>query len=170
MQLTSPEHLDFRDGYGRNSSMSEHTLMLGSFWEEDGDTYQDGNGNGQFNPVWIAGFQNQRPAQGIHDELWARTMVIDDGSFRLAYVVLDAIGYFNDDVISIRKKVSEDAGFELKEICEPVIVKADGSCTTPEIDIIQLASLPGDTAVPLTVKLNGPGVDPVNDPDMSSSI
>ena len=71
---------------------------------------------------------------------------------------------------TVPKKVSEDAGFELKEICEPVIVKADGSCTTPEIEIIQLASLPGDTAVPLTVKLNGPGVDPVNDPDMSSSI
>ena len=71
---------------------------------------------------------------------------------------------------TVPKKVSEDAGFELKEICEPVIVKADGFCTTPEIEIIQLASFPGDTAVPFTVKLNGPGVDPVNDPDMSSSI
>jgi hypothetical protein len=41
---------------------------------------------------------------------------------------------------------------------------------TPDIEIKQLASFPGDIAVPLTVKLNGPGVDPVNDPDMSSSI
>jgi len=71
---------------------------------------------------------------------------------------------------TVPKKVSEDVGFELKEICEPVIVKAAGSCTTPEIEIIQLASLPGDTAVPLTVKLNGPGVDPVNDDEMSSKI
>ncbi len=70
----------------------------------------------------------------------------------------------------VPKKVSDDAGFELKEICEPVIVKAVGSCTTPEIEIIQLASLPGDTAVPLTVKLNGPSVDSVNDDEMSSSI
>ena len=71
---------------------------------------------------------------------------------------------------TVPKKVSEDAGFELKEICEPVIVNAPGFCTTPEIEIIQLASLPGDTAVPLTVKLNGPGVDPVNDDEMSSKI
>ena len=71
---------------------------------------------------------------------------------------------------TVPKKVSEDAGFELKEICEPDIVKADGYCTTPEIEIIQLASLPGDTAVPFTVKLNGPGVDPVNDDAMSSKI
>ena len=71
---------------------------------------------------------------------------------------------------TVPKKVSDDAGFELKEICEPVIVKAAGSCTTPEIEIIQLASLPGDTAVPFTVKLNGPGVDPVNDDEMSSNI
>lgn len=80
--------------------------------EEDGDTYEDGNNNGRFDPVWIAGFHNQRPAQGVHDELWARTMVLDDGQFRLAYVVLDAIGYFNDDIIAIRKKVSPDAGVD----------------------------------------------------------
>ena len=79
------------------------------FEEEKGDTYQDGNGNGKFDPVWIAGFQNRRPAQGVHDELWARTMVLDDGEFRLAYLVLDVIGYFNDDIISIRKKVSAAA-------------------------------------------------------------
>ena len=41
---------------------------------------------------------------------------------------------------------------------------------TPEIDIIQLCSFPGSTAVPPTVKLNGPAVDPVNDDAMSSNI
>ena len=28
------------------------------FFEEDGDTWKDGNGNGQFDPVWMAGFSN----------------------------------------------------------------------------------------------------------------
>ena len=70
----------------------------------------------------------------------------------------------------VPKKVSVAAGADENVICEPDIVKADGSCTTPEIEIIQLASLPGDTAVPFTVKLNGPGVDPVNDDAMSSKI
>lgn len=79
---------------------------------EDGDTYQDVNNNGKFDAVWLAGFQNRRPAQGVHDDLWARTMVLDDGRFRLAYVVVDAIGYGNDDIIAIRKKVSADAGVD----------------------------------------------------------
>ena len=69
------------------------------------------------------------------------------------------------------KNVSDDAGFDVKVICDPVMIYAlCGSWTTPETEIIQLASLPGDIAVPLTVKLNGPAVDPVNEPLISSSI
>jgi len=77
---------------------------------EDGDTFIDGNGNGVFDPVWIAGFSNGRAANGIHDDLWARTMVIDDGKTRIAIVVLDAIGFMNDDVIDVRKRIPADAG------------------------------------------------------------
>src|SRR5690606_12144888 len=43
----------------------------------DGDIYEDLNGNGRFDPIWIAGFHNQRAATGIHDTLWARSMVIE---------------------------------------------------------------------------------------------
>ncbi|HUV01523.1 MAG TPA: hypothetical protein VMW32_11215, partial [Bacteroidales bacterium] len=76
----------------------------------DGDTFTDGNGNGVFDPVWIAGFGNRRAANGIHDDLWARTMVIDDGKTRLAIIVLDAIGIMNDDVIDVRNRIPEEAG------------------------------------------------------------
>jgi hypothetical protein len=76
---------------------------------KDGDTYTDGNGNGVFDPVWIAGFSNGRAANGIHDDLWARTMIIDDGKTRLAIVVLDAIGFMNDDVIDIRRRIPPEA-------------------------------------------------------------
>lgn len=75
---------------------------------DEGDTYQDGNGNGKFDPVWIAGFQNRRPAQGIHDDLWARTIFIDDGQTRLALMTLDCIGLGADDVIRIRKAVKKE--------------------------------------------------------------
>src|SRR5665647_2494440 len=77
---------------------------------EDGDTFTDGNGNGVFDGVWIAGFGNSRAANGIHDDTWARTMVIDDGKTRLAIVVLDAIGFMNDDVIDIRSRIPKEAG------------------------------------------------------------
>ncbi len=47
---------------------------------------------------------------GIHDELWARTLVLDDGSTRIAVVVLDAIGFMNDDIIDVRKRIPAVAG------------------------------------------------------------
>ena len=78
--------------------------------QKDGDTFTDSNGNGVFDPVWIAGFSNRRAANGIHDDLWARTIVIDDGKTRLAIVVLDAIGFMNDDVIDVRSRIPDEAG------------------------------------------------------------
>ena len=77
---------------------------------KDGDTFTDGNGNGLFDPVWIAGFGNGRAANGIHDDLWARTFIIDDGKTRLAIVALDAIGFMNDDVIDVRQRIPSEAG------------------------------------------------------------
>jgi hypothetical protein len=73
----------------------------------DGDIYEDINGNGRFDPVWIAGFHNQRAATGIHDTLWARSMVIEQDEFRMAVCVLDAIGFGNDDIVDLRKQISE---------------------------------------------------------------
>jgi len=77
---------------------------------DQGETFTDGNGNGKFDAVWIAGFGNNKPANGIHDDLWARAMVIDDGKTRLAIVVLDAIGFMNNDVIDVRNKISKESG------------------------------------------------------------
>ena len=77
---------------------------------KDGDTFTDGNGNGVFDPVWIAGFSNSKPANGIHDDTWARTLIIDDGTTRLAMVMIDAIGFMNDDVVDVREMIPEEAG------------------------------------------------------------
>lgn len=54
-------------------------------------------------PVWVAGFGQNRAATGIHDDLWAIACVLDDGHTRLGVVVLDAIGFFHDDVIAVRR-------------------------------------------------------------------
>lgn len=83
----------------------------------DGDVFEDGNGNGMFDPVWIAGFHNRRPANGIHDDLWARVMIIDDGQTRLAVVALDAIGFFHDDVIDIRKMIPPQLEIDYAIVC-----------------------------------------------------
>ncbi len=80
--------------------------------EDDGDTYNDNNNNGKFDAVWIAGFSNGKPAQGVHDDVWARAMVIDDGDHRIALVSLDAIGLMHDDVIDIRNQIPEELGID----------------------------------------------------------
>ncbi len=74
---------------------------------ERGDTFVDGNGNGQFDAIWLAGFGNKRAANGVHDDLWARVILWDDGTHVVALASLDAIGLFHDDVITIRKMVTE---------------------------------------------------------------
>lgn len=72
---------------------------------KDGDTYTDGNGNGQFDAVWLAGFHSARAAQAVLDPLWARAMVLDVGDVKMALVVIDMIGFGNDEVIASRKLI-----------------------------------------------------------------
>ena len=80
------------------------------FKKKDGDYFIDANGNGRFDAVWLSGFSNGKPAKGVLDDTWARTMVLDDGTTRLALVVLDAIGFMNDDVVDARKMIPEEWG------------------------------------------------------------
>lgn len=43
-------------------------------------------------PVWIAGYGHNRPAQGIHDPLFARGVVLKEGDKKLALVSVDLVG------------------------------------------------------------------------------
>ena len=74
---------------------------------QKGDSFMDKNANGKFDAYWLAGFSNKRPAMGVHDDIWARAIVWDDGNLRIALVVVDAIGMFHDDVITIRQMVAD---------------------------------------------------------------
>ncbi|MCB9746557.1 MAG: hypothetical protein H6740_28540 [Alphaproteobacteria bacterium] len=65
----------------------------------------EGEGDGEFQAVWMAGFQNNRPAQGVHDPIGARALVLDQGDTRVAIVVVDLVGLFYDQVVAIREGV-----------------------------------------------------------------
>ncbi|MCS6968787.1 MAG: neutral/alkaline non-lysosomal ceramidase N-terminal domain-containing protein [Cytophagales bacterium] len=80
------------------------------FDQSDGDSWEDVNKNGRFDAVWMAGFQHKKPAQGIHDSLWARCVVIDDGKTRIALVALDLIGIGHDEVVTIRQHIPDAVG------------------------------------------------------------
>jgi len=56
-------------------------------------------------PVFMAGFGNDRQATGYNDRLWARGVVIDGAGGRIAIVSLDVVGYFNNEIQTIRSLV-----------------------------------------------------------------
>jgi hypothetical protein len=59
--------------------------------------------------VWVAGFAHNRAATKIHDDLKAVAAVIDDGEHRIGLVALDAIGFFHDEVLAVRRSVPSSA-------------------------------------------------------------
>ncbi len=94
---------------------------------QKGDTYEDLNHDGIFNSVWMAGFSTGRAANGVHDSLWARTIVIDDGENRIALTSIDAIGFYNNDVIDVRCLIPD-------EVCiDYLIVSSTHSHQVPDL-------------------------------------
>lgn len=59
-------------------------------------------------PVFLAGFGQNRKATGIHDPLYARAVVFDDGTTRFALVSVDLVGFFLPNVENVRRQL---AGF-----------------------------------------------------------
>ncbi len=54
----------------------------------------EGEGNGVFDGHWIAGFSTNRPMLGTHDPIWARAFAVQSGDVTVAWVVVDAVGFF----------------------------------------------------------------------------
>lgn len=78
----------------------------------------EGEGDGLFRPIWVAGFSQARAATGVRsaehggwlgegDGLEARALVLDQGNTRLAIVTVDSIGVMYDDALTIRRAVLE---------------------------------------------------------------
>ncbi len=77
-----------------------------------GDRFEDTNGNGKLDAVWIAGFGNGRPAQGVHDPLWARAIAFENNGVRVVLVTVDSIGLFHDSIVAMRKRLNPSAGID----------------------------------------------------------
>lgn len=83
---------------------------------DDGYTAADeGEADGNFHGAWLAGFSNGRPATGVHDPIYARAIVFDQGETRIALVVLDLVGWFYGDVVLTRELLVEQ-GVELDHL------------------------------------------------------
>ncbi|MBI2425048.1 MAG: neutral/alkaline non-lysosomal ceramidase N-terminal domain-containing protein [Candidatus Hydrogenedentes bacterium] len=74
-------------------------------FDEDVDTFEDRNGNGDFDGVWMAGFSSTRPATGYNDPPWVRAIAYNNNGATLVMVTIDSIGIYHNDYIRIRKAV-----------------------------------------------------------------
>lgn len=63
-------------------------------------------------PIYMAGFGNDRQAAGYHDRLWARGVVVGGPGGRVAIVALDLVGYFVNETETIRAMVSPESGID----------------------------------------------------------
>ncbi len=66
------------------------------FVDDDGNTQLDAGSKDKYDGIYLAGFGDNRLATGKHDDLWARTMVVEQGTTRIAIVAVDLIGYYSD--------------------------------------------------------------------------
>ncbi|MCA9414814.1 MAG: hypothetical protein KC917_01025 [Candidatus Omnitrophica bacterium] len=76
------------------------------------DTWVDSNGNGKLDTVWMAGFNNNRPAQGVHDRLRTQAIAFRNNGVTLVMVTIDSIGIFHETFIDIRKRLNSDLGID----------------------------------------------------------
>jgi hypothetical protein len=75
------------------------------FHPDKGDTYVDRNGNGDFDFVWLGGFDSNRPAQGVNDPLWTRALAFRHHDVTVVMVSIDCVGLTHERIIKLRKSI-----------------------------------------------------------------
>ena len=71
--------------------------------------------------LYLGGYDGylSRPAQGVHDDLFARALILGDGQTTVALIALDLVGISNRHIASIRQAVARRL-----EIPEPAVLVA----------------------------------------------
>jgi hypothetical protein len=65
------------------------------FEDDPGNDLLDPSSKGKYDGIFLAGFGNNRMGTGKHDDLWARAIVLEYGTTRIAIVSIDLIGYYS---------------------------------------------------------------------------
>ncbi|MBY0277455.1 hypothetical protein K2Z84_19155 [Candidatus Binatia bacterium] len=63
-----------------------------SFTDDPANDALDPQSKGKYDGIYMAGFGADRIALGCHDDLWARALVLDDGTTRIALTAVDLVG------------------------------------------------------------------------------
>lgn len=91
----------------------------------------EGEGDGQMQGMWLAGFTTGRPAlycpeeligcdrpeccvsKFAHDDLKSQVVVFRQNQTTVAFVVIDVIGYFHTDIEALRAQIPDELGIDL---------------------------------------------------------
>jgi hypothetical protein len=76
-----------------------------------GEPWVDADGDSFFDAVWMGGFGPLRPANGVHDPISARAVVIDRDGEYVALVALDLVGLGHPRIWEARDALAAD-GFD----------------------------------------------------------
>jgi hypothetical protein len=101
------------------TAVIDMTPVVTETWSDDdgngyfsgGDSFDDVDGDGELDAVWIGGFGPLRPANGVHDPVYARTVVIARDGEYLAWVALDYVGLGHPRIWEARDRLAAD-GFD----------------------------------------------------------
>ena len=81
-------------------------------YDPDEDEYDDVNGNGKFDAVFIAGLSSPRPADSIRRDTWARAVALRQNETTIVFVSLDLIGWFRDEIERMRDLIPPELGVD----------------------------------------------------------
>ncbi|MBI5526954.1 MAG: hypothetical protein HY897_11520 [Deltaproteobacteria bacterium] len=83
---------------------------------DSGEVFEDLNGNGVFDPVWVAGFGQGRLAHGVLDDLWARCLFLEFGDERLVLVALDLVGFNANRIADAKDAIQASHGIPKERV------------------------------------------------------
>lgn len=79
------------------------------------EPFNDANGNGEFDAIFIAGFGSPRPAQEVHDPITTSAVVLSLNGEYVALVGIDAVGVLESRIRKVRNRLAAD-GFDMDRI------------------------------------------------------
>jgi hypothetical protein len=94
------------------SMYETYTDTNGNHSYDGGEPFVDRNGNGVYDAIWMAGFGTGRAATSVDDPQWVRTLVLRYGNTTIAWVAIDCVGYFIDEMDMIRSAVPASLGVD----------------------------------------------------------
>ena len=131
------------DGNNRYASNIDVVLDCGCDQLCPGDegytSPDEGEIDGNFEAIWLAGYNSARPANFVHDDIWARTIFLSQGDVDVALVSVDLVGFFWSDVELLRERLAT----RLPEL-DHLIVSSTHVHSGPDV-LGQWGRLPGST-------------------------